>query len=382
MHQPTNCPFDKEEDWGRAVGAGIGASLCFLGCGGLQLYSILHALGLGGVDGYGFMPWPWWIYQTGCRLCETGVCLGLSLIGAHPLFCRNKSIKTISRPGPARWSRLSCGSPSRGLIPAPQGDQEHSSWPQAKQEKVVVCEVLTKTPERQSEAFPLCSVVDRHGNGRGPKVGQTKIAAPHPPTPPSPPHDPKDASQGCRLSSLISLSLAADSTVDLRPPSPIDLSRSIDQALFSESVFSHSIFGPQRLFNASSSLSLSSPSQGTSNQGPSSLEDALYRTSSCGDLDKENTLSSTRPPRLHDPPHDKPEQQLDWKGSVSGSTLGLCSKIKEKGNIRSHSWANRGQHFPQGSLPRAIPHLSYHRRYRTLSVASHDSQGPGRLSGD
>ncbi|CAG11387.1 unnamed protein product, partial [Tetraodon nigroviridis] len=32
------------------------------------------------------------------------------------------------------------------------------------------------------------------------------------------------------------------STIDLRPPTPINLSRSIDQALFSESIFSPSVF--------------------------------------------------------------------------------------------------------------------------------------------
>lgn len=377
------CPFAKEEDWGRAAGAGIGASLCFLGCGGLQLYGVLHALGLGGVDGYGFLPWPWWGYQTGCRLCEVGVCLGLSLIGTHPLFCRNKSIKPITRPRPGSWSRLSCGSPSRGLTPASPGDHEHDPWSQSGREKVVVYDVITKG---QSDDLPLCSVVDPHGNGLGcaPKFNEGRTVVPPPPTPPSPLHKPKNGSE-FQLCSVISLGLEADSTVDLRPPSPIDLSRSIDQALFSESLFSHSIFGSQRLFHASSNLSLSSPSRATPKQGPSSLENALYRTSSCGDLDQENnTLSRTSRPNGSLKSQNKPPtlpEQLDWKGSVSGSTLGLCNKSKETGKLRSHSWANRGQHFPQSSLPRAIPHLSYHRRYRTLSMASKTSQGSGRLAG-
>ncbi|KAM9352381.1 proline-rich transmembrane protein 4 [Symphorus nematophorus] len=389
--RPASCPFAKAEDWGRAAGAGVGASLCLLGCGGFQLYGILHALGLGGVDGYGFQPWPWWGYQVGCRLCEIGVCLGLSLIGTHPLFCHsNSSIKTITHPRPGSWSRLSCSSPSRGLTLPSQGGasspvlSSHDSWSQGKQEKQVVCDVITKG---QSEALPLFSMVDPPGNGIDcvPKSSQNRNTVLPLPTPPSPPHKPKNAAES-QLSSLDSLRLETDSTVDLQPPSPINLSRSIDQALFSESLFSHSIFGLPRLFHTSSSHSLNSPSQGTSKQGPSSVENALYRTSSCGDVDQENTLSSSRPSQPHAPStsHSKSPmspEQWDWKGSVSGSTQGLCSNPKETGKLRSHSWANRGQNFTQSSLPRAIPHLSYHRRYRTLSLASQDSHGSGRLAG-
>ncbi|XP_023259740.1 proline-rich transmembrane protein 4-like [Seriola lalandi dorsalis] len=387
--RPANCPFAKVEDWHRAAGAGVGASLCLLGCGGLQLYGILHALGLGGVDGYGFQPWSWWGYQVGCRLCEIGVCLGLSLIGTHPLFCHNNSsIKTITHPRPGSWSRLSCSSPSRGLtLPSHGGANSPvlsslDSWSQGKQEKLVVCDVISKG---QSEALPLCSIVDPPGNGLDclPKSSQTRTTILPLPTPPSPPHKPKNAVES-ELSSLDSLGLETDSTVDLRPPSPIDLSRSIDQALFSESLFSHSIFGLPRLFHASSSHSLSSPSQGTSKQGPSSVENALFRTSSCGDMDQEKALPSSRssqpqPGSLTS--HSKTPEQWDWKDSVSGSTQGLCSNPKVTGKLRSHSWANRGQSFAQHSLPRAIPHLSYHRRYRTLSLASQDIQGSGRLAG-
>ncbi|XP_047195917.1 proline-rich transmembrane protein 4 [Hippoglossus stenolepis] len=384
----ASCPFAKVEDWHRAAGAGVGAALCMLGCGGLQLYGILHALGLGGVEGYGFQPWSWWGYQVGCRLCEVGVCLGLSLIGTHPLFCQNNSsIKTITDPRPGSWSRLSCSSPPRGLtLPFNEFTNSpvlssHDSCSQGNQEKLVVCNVISKGP---SEALPLCSMVDHPGNGLDclPKSSQTKMTLLPLPTPPVPPHKNMNAVDS-QLSSLDSLGLETDSTVDLRPPSPIDLSRSIDQALFSDSLFSHSIFGFPKLFPASSSHSLSSPSQGTSKHGPSSVEKALYRTSSCGDVDQEKTLPSSRcsQPQSSLTSQSRTLEQWDWKGSVSGSTQGLCSNPKEPGKLRSHSWANRGQNFAQHSLPRAIPNLSYHRRYRTLSLASQEIQGSGRLAG-
>lgn len=378
---PTSCPFAKLEDWDRAALAGVGAALCLLGCGGLHLYGILHALGLGGVDGYGFQPWPWWSYQVGCRLCECGVCLGLSLIGTHPLFCHNNSsLKTH----PGSWSRLSCSSPSRGFtLPSQEGANSpvlssHDSWSQTKQEKQVVCDVITKG---QSEALPLCPIQDSPGNSvvRVPKSRQNRTNILHLPTPPSPPHKPKNAVES-QLSSLDSLGQESDSTVDLQPPSPINLSRSIDQALFNESLFSHSIFGLSKLYHTSSSVSLSSPNRDTSNHDPSSVENGLYRASSCGDVNQENTQSTSRPSQPHCSltSHSKSPESWAWKESVSGSTQGLCSNHKQTGKLRSHSWANRG---PQSSLPRAIPHLSYHRRYRTLSLASQESHGSRRLAG-
>lgn len=375
-------PFSKVEDWGRAAGAGLGASLCLLGCGGLQFYGILHALGLGGVDSYGFQPWPWWGYQVGCRLCEIGVCLGLSLIGSHPLFCQNNSsTESLTNPRPGSWSRLSCGSHSRGLIKPSQGcadspvvSSRDSGF------RLVACDVITK---EQSEDLPLFPMADHPRNRLVPNSSQTQSTAFL--TPPNPRSKPNNAVES-QLSSLDSLRMETDSTADLRPPSLIDLSRSIDQALFSESLFSHSIFGLPRLFHASSSLSLSSPSQGESQQGPSSMQNALYRTNSCGDMEQDNGLSTSRPSKPNSSLTSQGKspvspEQWNWKESVSGSTQGLCSKPKETGKCRSLSWANRGQNFAESSLPRAIPHLSYHRRYRTLSLASRDGCGSGRLAG-
>ncbi|XP_034031388.1 proline-rich transmembrane protein 4 [Thalassophryne amazonica] len=383
--QPVNCPFVKVEDWDRAAAAGVWASLCLLGCGGLQLYGILHALGLGGSNGYGFQPWPWWGYQVGCRLCEAGVCLSLSVIGTHPLFCCNSSVRTITHPQSGSWSRLSCSSPLRGTTLPSQRDVNSpvlspDSWSQDKQERVIVCNVISKG---QSEAVPLCSVVGQTGNGRDCAASSNVLCLP---TPPCPPHNPKSVTES-HLSSLDSLGREeSDSTVDLQPPSPIDLSSSIDQALCSDSLFSHSLFGWPRLFHTSSSLSLTSATQGQPKQGTSSVENSLYRTSSCSDMDLKNSLSGSKPSHTQGSftCHTKPPVspcQWKWKESNSGSSQGLCCNPKETGKLRSFSWANRGQYFAQSSLPRAIPQFAYYRRYQTLSLASQDSQGSGRLAG-
>ncbi|XP_068168971.1 proline-rich transmembrane protein 4 [Antennarius striatus] len=388
--QPASCPFAKVEDWGRAAGAGVGASLCLLGYGGLQLYGILHFLGFGGVDGYGFQPWPWWVYQVGCRLCEIGVCLSLSLIGTHPLFCHNSSpMNNITQPRPGSWSRLSCSSPSQVVTLTSQAGVNssvlsfHDSLCQSKQEKVVVCDVITKG---QSEALPLFSIEEPLGNGLNcvPKSSQTQSTLLPLPKSSSPPHNHENYES--QLSSLDSLKLDPDSTMDLQPPSPINLSQSIDQALFSETLFSHSIFALPKPFHASSSTSLSSSSQKFSKQEPRFVENALYHSSSCDNVDQHNGFTSSRPSQANVSvtSHSKlplSPEHLDWKGSVTGSTQDLCSNPKEKAKLRAHSWVNRGQNFVHSSLPRAIPHLSYHRHYRTLSLVSPNNHGTGQLEG-
>nr|XP_046164422.1 proline-rich transmembrane protein 4-like isoform X2 [Oncorhynchus gorbuscha] len=381
----SRCPFAEAEEWRRAARAGVGGALCLLGCGGFQLYGMLHALGLGGVSaGAGFQPWPWWAYHLGCRLCEVGVCLALSIIGTQPLlFCSSNSnsssrTKLNTNTCQGSWARLPCASPAGGPshpLPLSPILPPHYPWSLGQKEKQVVCDVIRK---RQSEALPLYTLMEPSSNGLNlhpnpnpnPHPGQTKTSRHlNLPDPPSPPGrlqagvESQDSSQG-------SLCLDTDSTVDLHPPSPIDLSRSIDQALYSETLFPHSLFSPSRLFHASSSLSLNSPgshhSQSASWPGNSSADSPLYRTSSCGDVD----MSPTRPPQPGCilPGHNDP---CWWRGSnssylcqesLSGSSQGLFSSSGTGG-----AWSH--------------PHLIYHRRYHTLSWASQDSRGEGRLEG-
>eukprot|EP00063_Salmo_salar_P005564 XP_013980399.1 PREDICTED: proline-rich transmembrane protein 4-like [Salmo salar] len=406
VERPSRCPFAEAGEWSRAAGAGVGGSLCLLSCGGLQLYGMLHAMGFGGVSaGAGFQPWPWWGYQLGCRLCEVGVCLSLSIIGTHPLlFCCSNSnscpwTKPNCNPRPGSWVQLPCGSPSGGPshpLPLSPALPPHYPWSLGQEEKLVVCDVISKC---KSEAFPLYTLMDPPSNGLNlhpnPNThpDQTRTSRhPHLPDPPSPPWMPQAgvASQGSSQASLV---LDTDSTMYLRPPSPIDLSRSIDQALYNETLFPHSLFSHPRLLHASSSLSLNSPgshlSQSASQPGHNSADSSLYRTSSCRDVD----MSPTRPPQPecilpgHGDPISPPERW--WRGSnsscmcqesLSGSSQGLFSSLGA-GGAHSHPPSKRGQLHSQSSLPRTLPNLTHHRRYRTLSSTSQDSQGEGRLAG-
>ncbi|XP_033823383.2 proline-rich transmembrane protein 4 [Periophthalmus magnuspinnatus] len=340
--RPPRCPFAQMEDWRRAVRSGLAASIFLLSCGGFQLYAILHSLGYGGFDDIGFYPWPWWGFQLGCRIGEIGVCLGLALIGTRPIFCRT-STKTVIKPQMGSWSRLS---PTRELELA---SEEGVLSSQNKMQNI---------GKEKSDTLPLCPI-DPPGNGVECAQKSNQIVEQPLHTKQSPTSKPKNATE-MNPTSLNKL----DSTVDLRPPSPINLSRSIDQALYSESLFSHSIFEWPRLFQTSSNLSLN-------RQEKSGLvENGLYRTASCKDMEQNTQAINNQLPK-----------RTEWKGSINESTQELCRKPKEVGKVRSHSWANRGHNFAQSSLPRAIPHLSHYKRFRTLSTASQDSKGSVRLAG-
>ncbi|KAK7890996.1 hypothetical protein WMY93_022959 [Mugilogobius chulae] len=261
--RPPRCPFAQVEDWQRALLSGLGASVFLLSCGGVQLYAILHSLGYGGYNDIGFYPWPWWGFQLGCRIGEIGVCLGLVLIGTPPVFCKN-STKPMIKPHMGSWSRLS---PTREVELASEGGVLSS--PESWNQKNIVKE--------KSDILPLCSI-DSPGNEvkHGQKLDQSPSK-----------QSPSSSKSKIPIETNPASFNRLDSTVDLRPPSPINLSRSIDQALFSESLFSNSIFEWPRLFQTSSSLSLN-------HQANSGLvENGLYRTASCKDIEQDKKHKTT-----------------------------------------------------------------------------------------
>ncbi|TRY62420.1 hypothetical protein DNTS_031829 [Danionella cerebrum] len=273
----NRCPFTEAQMWERAAKAGVFSALFLLACGCLRLYAMLQAGGLTGGAMVGLMPWPWWGFHLSCRVCETGVCLTLALVISHPLLCCGVP---NSKPGGCRW-----------LFKKPQTDSALSSkptilssrcgWSLRPAEKLGLCEGIAR---RESESVPLYTLVDLpHSESDGLDLHY----------PSSPQHETSthlvETTKKCKASHVASfVGLDTDSTVDLRPPSPIDLRRSIDEALNSEALFQHSLFGSSRL-----SLSTRGPPDGQPCRG-NSTEISLYRTASCGDVDHENIPCQTR----------------------------------------------------------------------------------------
>ncbi|XP_035281649.1 proline-rich transmembrane protein 4-like [Anguilla anguilla] len=250
--------------WDRAaVMAGFSA-LFMLACAGLQLYAMLHALALAPPTAppHALEPWPWWAFQLSCRLCEVGVCITLASAATPPL---RRSLRPCRCWATNFCCRGCCGNASTKQAVPPMA----SEWELRQQEKLAICEGVG------SELLPLYALVDPnlsslegldllyHGGGvLSRSVSNTDT--------------PLKVIGGSRGSSYASLQLDSDSTGDLRPPSPINLRRSIDEALFSPALFPHSLFSPApRHAPRRGSASLTPPA------AESSGDQALYRTASC-----------------------------------------------------------------------------------------------------
>ncbi|XP_052386711.1 proline-rich transmembrane protein 4-like [Carassius gibelio] len=272
----SRCPFTEAQMWERAARTGVFSALFLLACGSLRLYAMLHAGGLTGGVMVGLKPWPWWGFQLSCRVCETGVCLTLALVITHPLLCCGVP---LSKPGGCSW--LFKKTPTEGATLAkPTILSSRCGWTLRPAEKLGLCEGIVR---RESESVPLYTLVELLNSESDGLDLQY---------PASPQHEScTQLSQTTKRKASHASSFAssdADSTADLQPPSPIDLQRSIDEALNSEALLQHSLFGSSRL-----SLSTRGPPDGQS-CWRNSTEPSIYRTASCGDVDPSTVPSRPR----------------------------------------------------------------------------------------
>ncbi|XP_016311944.1 proline-rich transmembrane protein 4 [Sinocyclocheilus anshuiensis] len=323
----SRCPFTEAQMWERAVRTGVFSALFLLACGSLRLYAMLNAGGLTGGVMVGLMPWPWWGFQLSCRVCETGVCLTLALVITHPLLCCGVP---LSKSGGCSW--LFKKPPTEGTTMAkPTILSSRCGWSLRPAEKLGLCEGIAR---RESESVPLYTLVELpHSEFDGLDLHY----------PSSPQHESctqlSQTTKKSKVSHASSFaSFDADSTADLRPPSPIDLRRSIDEALNSEALFQHSLFGSSRL-----SLSTRGPPDGQPCRG-NSTEPSLYRTASCGNVD----------------PATVPSRPRQWS-TISGRPAHVsvhCSGLNSTQQSQSslHKGSQSGQQL--------------HRRYTTLGSTS------------
>ncbi|KAG8440112.1 hypothetical protein GDO86_006051 [Hymenochirus boettgeri] len=302
-------PFANSKDFSRASHIIIVSAFFGLLNAVLQLYAMLYAMGYGGSVVFG--PWLWWTFQLSSSLCEVGACLPLAVVGAYPLFSSNE----IGRDN--CWTKIFCFSPGQVTIKAPIL-QTNSQWSSSQHEKLLMCDTIIRS---DSEFFPLYTLVEKrlslgedisliYNSSKSLEVQGLSL------------HN------GSKTPSFISVQMDSDSTVDFQPPSPINLRRSIDEALFSESLIPKSLFHGTTL---SSSLSLTVKST-------SQLEDCvfkekasdrgLYRTSSCMEMD--TSLPAVKPsPNTYIQENISPCSSQIWRDRES--TTSSVYKISQDG---------------------------------------------------
>ncbi|XP_069571866.1 proline-rich transmembrane protein 4-like isoform X2 [Brachyistius frenatus] len=366
----NRCPFAESRDWDRAAVTVCVSALFCLACAGLQLYAMLNALGVAGGEEV-FHPWPWWIFQFSCRLCELGVCLTLALVVAQPVYCSDH----LPAAGSCWTELLASKSP---ILPGSY------QWTLSQHEKLAIVDTVGLG---ETESLPLYTLMDeRLGsslNGLDLLYHSNRALAYR---------DldldldlrgsekPEDA--GDREQSGGS-SFTSDSTADLRPPSPINLRRSIDEALFSDALFPMSLFSPARLIRCSDiSVNNHWTLPITGHCDPLSADPGLYRTSSCVEMASQPQPPCAQPqgdvaegaPRSPSPCSSSscssPEQWREsssscslYRTSLGSSSLVLCPSPE------------RHARQLQGSAGYAASsgHSDPHRHYQTLGAASQES---------
>ncbi|XP_039189324.1 proline-rich transmembrane protein 4, partial [Crotalus tigris] len=276
---PGQGAFASSRRWSRAARAALSAAAFGLLSAGLHAYSVLQALGYG-LSPALFGPWPWWALQLSCRLCEAGVGLPLAAFGLH-LTCGCSAAGCCRRLAP------------RPAKPPPLPSSLH--WALSQQEKLAALDLGVRS---QSDYLPLCAV---------------------------PPEGPLEARPAWSVLSLAAE--AADPTADFQPPSPIDLRRSIDEALSSEGLLRGS-----GAFSASSILSLDS--------GP---ERPPPRAASCLELELDDGAAA--------PPPRGAATRPSSPASPSRSTAGPPSP--SRGSLRPSSPAPGGPRGPPPEHSRA-----------------------------
>uniref|UniRef100_A0A8C4VJC5 Proline rich transmembrane protein 4 n=1 Tax=Gopherus evgoodei TaxID=1825980 RepID=A0A8C4VJC5_9SAUR len=322
----SHCPFANAGDWSRAARTTLLAACFALLSAALQAYTVLHALGYGLPPGF-FGPWPWWSLQLGCRLCEVGTGLPLALVGLYPLVCSHEP------PCVHSWGTLFRGPVKAPVLP------NNFQWAMAQHEKLVTCDTIARS---DSEFLPLYALV----GSRLSADGATGDCGAHSPGAARASETRLKGGYGSKTSSIISMAMDGDPTADFRPPSPINLRRSIDEALFSEALIPTSLFQP-------------------AGEAPASR--GLYRTSSCMELetalpqggDGEASPATSAPDTLLCSPG-------RWRGSshcssspyghsLDGSSLVLCPSLEQTTCASSFAYEPK---LPQGqgkSSPRRSP---------------------------
>lgn len=360
----NRCPFAESRDWDRAAVTVCISALFCLACAGLQLYAMLNAMGVAGGEEV-FHPWPWWAFQFSCRLCELGVCLTLALVVAQPVYCSDH----LPAAGSCWTELLASKSP---ILPGSY------QWSLSQQEKLAIVDTVGLG---ETESLPLYTLVDeRLGsslNGLDLLYHSNRALAYRDLDLDLDLQGSGKPEDGGGEQPSGGSSFTSDSTTDLRPPSPINLRRSIDEALFSEALFPMSLFSPTRPIRCSD-LSVNNhcalPSNGYCD--PLKTDPGLYRTSSCVEMASQpqppcgqspgDTVAAPSPSLSSSSSNSSPER---WRGSSSscslyrasfgGSSLVLCP--------------SPDRHAQQLLQQGGTGHTDPQRHYQTLGGASQES---------
>ncbi|XP_055504107.1 proline-rich transmembrane protein 3-like [Leucoraja erinacea] len=225
----------------------IAAVLGFLCCA-LQVYATLWNYGLLGKKGQFY--WTWWFLQFWYRSFEIAMSIAMSFVASYT-FCQQHT-----RPGHTCWRKIVQYFHHYRKSEVRDYPNNCFDWSYGTQDRVTSNNICKNLLRNQSESMPLKAM-----NGtNGAKPAKSYLSSNGSIL--SLDHRPKIPVLGPKSHNLLigrsftSICIEKESAVsltelDLRPPSPINLSRSIDEALFREHIVRDSLFNNSSLRQAS-----------------------------------------------------------------------------------------------------------------------------------
>ncbi|CAM5165140.1 unnamed protein product [Natator depressus] len=338
----------------------LGCSALGLLCCGFQVYG---ALWLGGALGPpGEFSWPWWFVQFWFRICELLLAFALCFV-ASPPFCQ-----PCGSADHACWAKLVRYFCPYRKAEAPEYPNNCYDWAHGTQERAAddIRKSLIRNPPEQVPLRVLKDSNEARAAGAFSAGGSpSSLCRPGvSPTCPGAARVGHSYTSACFERESV-LSLGA---LEFRPPSPINLSRSIDEALFKEHLVRDSLFlrsslqCPGRLARRDSCSSLRSGSALPPLAEPRLPAKAWQRRSSdpdclCGPA-RHSPLSDLPSQSASLPPSQGLPSEPPTEGAISGSSLDSFSRgsLKISWNPWRHGLSSL-ESLPREETPSRAPLL-------------------------
>nr|DBA18566.1 TPA: hypothetical protein GDO54_016798 [Pyxicephalus adspersus] len=207
-------------------------------CCGMQAYAILWLYGLLGQNNEFF--WSWWFLQFWYRIFELALCFSMIFVASHS-FCLQ-----CSNSDHTCWSKIIGYLCTYKKTEAPEYPNNCYDWTNSIQDKMVNNNISKSIIRNQAENVPL-RILKENNETKSTGIDNNSRSS-------SPLFRPKpevvfaakaqNVTMGRSYTSICfeKESMLSLADLEFRPPSPINLSRSIDEALFREHLVRDSIF--------------------------------------------------------------------------------------------------------------------------------------------
>ncbi|XP_069822915.1 proline-rich transmembrane protein 3 [Dendropsophus ebraccatus] len=208
-------------------------------CCALQVYAILWLYGLLGKKNE--FSWSWWFLQFWFRIFELALCFSMIFVASHS-FCLQCSSNDHTC-----WSKIISYFCTYKKNDVPEYPNNCYDWTNSIQDRMVNNNISKSLIRNQAENVPLRILKENNETKSNAAIGNNSQSS-------SPLFRPKPESVFGPKSQNVTMgrsytsicfekeSMLSLTDLEFRPPSPINLSRSIDEALFREHLVRDSIF--------------------------------------------------------------------------------------------------------------------------------------------